>query len=466
MQAPWQLRELPPIFMHAGEPLLDDLVSQDVFLSAKYNRAHLPRLTELGLTTLTKQEMVDRLVQDVKFTGAGLRRKPLEDVWHTSFRRFVTDMATDITQRSRIRQLDIIPLADGSWTNANSPIPVYFPIMVQKDSMCLYIPGNIGLRKLHPSSCREVDGRAFYSAQGVTNVRQQVVIPKILAAPRQSDTSTFVRVSDAVDHLEVLFWFGENPGDPLWASDQKYWRRTSKLYFPSKDPFHAQMLLGKRAWTEVSGFGILESSFLNSQVEGSVQSGYTWKQWLEKVAKVRYYPNLACYLLGSKGWTLDPVLKFVAQDDPVKFVTNLKSHWPEYSAECFPSVVDEIKNIQVACRHRPTTKFAEAILPKQSAISKARRYGVEAALPFLTLATGGIVDDDQSWDFLSKFGVCCTLDRRFYFQILHHLSLTRGPSENTLAKTIALYTKIGQISTAGEADLLKVSQVDHNRYED
>ena len=251
MRQPRQLREVPSIFRHAGEPLFPDVPQHDVYLSAEYNRAHLPRLAELGLCDLSGHEMVDRLAEDLRSTGSLLRRTALDNAWHISFRDFVNQVSRNSTLRSRVCQLDIVPLSSNLWTCANNSIPVYFPLLVQKDAICLHIPENLGLRKLHPSACKDAHSKAFYSAQGVTNVSQQLIIQKVLAFQRQSDTGAFLRISDAVEHLEILFWFGEKPRDGLWASDQKYWRRTSKLYFPSDEPFHAQKLLGTRPWNDV-----------------------------------------------------------------------------------------------------------------------------------------------------------------------------------------------------------------------
>lgn len=458
---PRDLRIIPKTFSHQGEPILADLPGKDVYLSERYSGANRVRLKTLGLPVLNTTESLARIQHDISAPESQLRTTGLGDDWHSSFLSMINFLLST-SVKEKVKSLQIIPLATGDWVSqvqSTGRDQVYLPHPVEEDSVRIEIPSNVGLRKLHWEACKVGERRSVYAKLGISQCDPSVIVRKILDA---QTTPIAGSILDYVQRFELLFWFGSTPrvGSPNLkaVSENNIVFRTTKLFFRSPGAYHAADLLGEAPITDVPDNNFINATYTDSIVGDFFRHGRSWMQWLENVARVRYYPEL----LDEDRKSLHPLLKVAARDNSPKFLAALREHWRDSYSQMFSLcsasslIRGQISQMITRCRNGQTCALSNTLLPTSDAITKSHDFGVEDYIHLLSLPSDAHVSESGTWDFLRTFGVICETNLSFHFNVLEALKQRQLASDRKPQAIIKVYQSIVKISTLGDAALLKV----------
>lgn len=458
------VKVLPHWFCYANQPLLPD-TDADIYLSGDYKPNDVKALEELGLTQIDSSQILTRV--NLGLSAKGEKRIydiPLNDSWHTAFTGLIAKLLQNRSVKSTIQSLEIIPLNNGNWASPSSLLSeaVYFPYIVDEDSVKIEVPEGLGLRKLHPTAAIDGERVNFYTSLGITSCPPDVATQKILEAHknRKRQGNIFVFMSD----LEILFWFGK-PGaqssihheDLGLVSDQNLTHQGNTLFFPSNAEYDSQRLLASTPRKDLRCYGILASQYMESQVREHRRHNVDWLSWLQKCG-ITYFPSLTQVI--SSRHVLHPLMSLIARDNPNSFVANLRAHWHDYrlvekkiSKEERNVLTQKLRAINVPCENGSTKPLSETLLPAAKLLEKGQELNLKEALPFLKLPEYDDQDSD-TWSFLSIFGVTCGLNAGFY---LAALRLMHDSTEAQLVPVCTrVYAGIAQTTNIGETDRLKV----------
>ena len=455
------VRELPSWFLHEQMPLVPDN-DEDIYLSPNYKTADIELLKNLGLKQIAAQEIVARLKLFLLEGNSPIYESPLDDPWHTAFSAFAGRLLQDKAIKHDVQQMQIIPLNDESWVSPSSmdSNPVYFPYVIDEDSVRIELPEGLGLRKLHPTACADGERVNFYISLGISTCSHEVAIPKILEAHKAGKRSG--NVDDFVRDLEILFWFGRptkarglgsTTHADLWIlSDRNKLHQGQSLFFPSDEEYHAQKLLVATPSIDFIDFGFLHPRYLKTQVRNRICHQSDWLSWLRKCG-ILYFPPLTKWTI--TGCVLSPAMKLIARDSPDKFVANLKEHWSDYRFDS-GEVRKELGSLPVPCQDGTKQPLSTTILPTQQLLEKSRQLNIEPRLPFLKLSCHSDIQRLEHWSFLEDFGVTCDVNATFYLAALRLLNTS---TEEQLAPICTLiYAGIVECTKVGDARALQVSR--------
>lgn len=467
LKTPSALRILPSVFRYDEKPLFPDN-ADDIYISDDYDESHLEILRELGLRDITMGEMLTRLKEDVNGNSqSNLRGTYQDDDWHTAFMMFLDSLLQDKNAKSTLWKLPIIPLITSEWVAPQtlSANPVYLPHIIYEESIQVQIPGNLGLRRLHPSACAVSERASVYANLGIGGCNPNTVLKKIFEyseGPRKEGS-----IADVVAHLEILFWHG--PYQPsfglprdvpsqLWGiDDERNWRLTSNLFFRSEKPYDAEKLLERSAVADIgsNGFGFLHSLYMTSQVRQTMRNERTWKQYLEECCSVRSYPTLV-WAEAAK-ISINPTLTLVERNNPDKFVANLREHWQSsYKWENWRSILDRLKKTLIPCRNGTKKHLMATVLPTDSLLTQSRALGVESSMPFIKLPDDQVTGGADSWKFLTEFGVICDTNLEFYLSVLEVLAATHQADPQIERTCSKVYERISRTFKFEDEALLEV----------
>jgi hypothetical protein len=449
------VRELPSWFLHEQKPLVPDN-DEDIYLSSKYKTVDIELLKSLGLKQIGAQEVVTRLKLSLPGENSPIHKRPLDDCWHTAFTFFAGRLLMNKAIKNDVLQLEIIPLNDGTWVSPLSmdSNTVYFPYVVDEDSVKIELPEGLSLRKLHPTAFADGERVNFYISLGISTCSHEVAISKILKAHKTGKRTG--NVDDFVKDLEILFYFGKPTGvcghADLWiVSDRNDMRQGRSLFFPSDEEYHAQKLLAATPSINFIDFGFLHPQYLNSQVRYKISHQICWLVWLRKCG-ILDFPPLVKWT--STGYVLSTAMKLIARDSPEKFVANLKEHWSDYRLDS-AKVAKESGSLLVLCQDGTKQPLNTTILPTQQLLEKSQQLKIELRLPFLKLASQSDVQMPEFGSFLKDFGVICDVNATFYLAALCLLS--KSTEEHLVPVCTLIYAGIVECTNFGNRGALQVS---------
>jgi len=140
-----------------GNPLFRDL-DPELYLSDSFPYADIQILKKFGLSLLYMNEILDTVEKDLKRSSSRLKGSSMDDDWHSKAVSLLSvpfEMEW-LDQITRVRALDLIPLNNGSWVRANDGEIFYSSVGD------VPIPGDLGLRLLHPDPAKNAERREFF----------------------------------------------------------------------------------------------------------------------------------------------------------------------------------------------------------------------------------------------------------------------------------------------------------------
>jgi hypothetical protein len=413
-KAPNQLRKLLEFTKYNNEPILPDL-PEEIYLSSGYTSRHIERLQELGVSTMSWTEVLDRLSADLVRPQSRTKTTAATDSWHVAFAEMFQHIfkhhGSEGVYQERLRRLAIVPLTKpNQWSGCagyGNRDPIYFAFTGSTP-----IPDRISLRLLDRTASKNATRKAFYESLGVKECPKETVFAEIKKAHQGSPTS-----SEIIEQLRYMFHQGYNTkdvrswakvpivdGDPVTA-----YRNT--IFFPSDGEFDMYQLVPRKL---DKAYVFLSDAILNAELPTVRVNNETWKKWLSRAIGAGSCPKLKAGGL-SKSVELSSEIEAVLTHSPTKFLATLRAHWDEYQKDAF-SVAEALRNCSVPCQSGSMKPLQYTYLPTIAVSTEVRRLKLdEKTLPLLDV--GDISLDEathRSWKFLEEFGVKSAPGLEFY----------------------------------------------------
>ncbi|KIW28150.1 uncharacterized protein PV07_07832 [Cladophialophora immunda] len=441
LYCPGDLAILPNYFLYGEkrEPLFKDLVDK-IYLSRHYHEERvLEHLRTLGVRELSPDEIVERIEFDLELPNSVLREKYLQTDWHDCMCEAIkailkgsiehtnsenssgSDDQNDTlssdegssddsgntnptTIHARLKALNIILLRDGSWVNLEEEI--YFPTIGG-----FSIPDGLGLKLLHPDVCESHTQREFYeNTLGILWCEAELVIKKIMEA-HASTTESYTTSDDCepyISHFHFLFHFrGQVANEDLKSlyavtSEGTVRRCSDGLYFGSTKPYDTQKILEALSPSYEIDCDIILHDIYNRHVDDYTNE--TWKQWLQDVFLIAYYPPL-----GEAGGTkVSTLLEYLWRLDTSLFLGALQDHWAssyEQELDDHPNIRDILHRAPMSCHDHQKHPLNCTYFPEDELLRMSEELSVTSHMPIICLPRSDEALSHRNWDFLSKLGI-------------------------------------------------------------
>jgi hypothetical protein len=455
-KAPSQLRTLSRSMMYNEEPILPDLPGE-IYLAPDYTLKHEKRLEELGVQSINRDQLIDRLQADLLRPQSKTKTTTATDPWHEAFASMFLPILADSEdfaaglQQHRLKLLPIIPLiGNNQWTVAPSVSSggsdqVYFAV-----TGLTPIPETISLRLLDQTASKNLKRKAFYTALGVKECPKETVFTKIEATHRGICTPYGI-----IDQLRYMFHQGYNPeGVKFWVrvpvtSGETIKALSHEIFFPSDGQFDMYQLVPQKSQAM---YVFLSEALFDAELSTVRVDNETWREWLARATESRYYPRLkgASYFNGDI--PLSSAMEAVLKHSPTKFLDMLRAHWDTYREDAV-SVQKALRNCAVPCQSGSSNPLHSTYLPTFDILIEASRLKIDKnALPLLNLEDGTPEKPtytlwkilDQSWTFLEDFGAKSEPDLEFYgLAIKARSTAAKNPNLKEVAEIYKCMANLG-----------------------
>lgn len=236
----------PTIFAgHDGCPKTLYRGTEAGYLSLNYPTWTIDSILGLGVRRLTHQEFLRDLNCMITHDPDGFHGRPSK--WHEELAAVLLPQVDAPELETAIRQLRIIPLLDGSWTNSEipkgrrAPRPVFWPDNIDLHGSEAKLPFSI----VNPNDLLGVQRRKLFKRLDITTLDPQRICNGIVAAhippngPGSFSDPAVIGNAALVSHALLLFqesWISRSHQPPeLWfVSGDGRRRRGSDLYIASE----------------------------------------------------------------------------------------------------------------------------------------------------------------------------------------------------------------------------------------
>lgn len=459
---PHQVRIVPGRFLHDGSPLFDDISSSELYLSPKYPEESIALLESLGVVSLSWEEFLKRVELDTSSSIGKLKATPLLDPWHDIVARALLPLLTDPQLRqyqARTMALRVIPITGGIWNNSFQSS--YMPKFEEVD-----VPTDLGFNIVNPHATRSSDRVDFFRAMGVGDCEARTIITKIFRLHKFVKPNS---LHNSLTHLRYLYWVwdkyrmkGQELYSKLWifTDARNLQRPVDGVYFNSDEEYSTAWLLkpeSDKATTTPTcrDAYFLHDKFLNPRYTNRPGASHTWKQWLENIIGLRYYPPL---MDASTGKDLSPVLRHILSISSSKFLHTVRKWWALEYHHTFvssSSAQQALRETQVLCNDGEFHAIGRTYLPTKPILDQLDRLGLSCQLPVLNLGDEMQPIDADPWDFLQKCGAVADLNVDFHLLALRKCrTLKWTDAQSLISSTQKIYHWLGINATQKDSDLI------------
>ncbi|KEY68188.1 hypothetical protein S7711_09101 [Stachybotrys chartarum IBT 7711] len=388
----------------AGHPLFSDL-RPELYISHSYSLSDLNLLSNLGLSFLSRQQVVALLTQDLKRNDSRWKAPPDED-WNTRASTLLSHCASSQSCVSSLLQLQVIQLNTGAWVSP-AKRSASFGSVYYGNIGDVHIPVDLGLSLLKPSEPQNAARREFFDIMGVKTASVSQVRSLIL---RYCSSAFTPEIKESAEHLRFLYLTSSLPEaqEDLASKSipiinhlgEGVRPNSSDLYVQTEEPYQAFDLLGNEG-ALACNVSFVHQYYFEDPPEKSESVKLTWKDWLHEVLGVkRYIP-----LVGNSG-AMSKECNYIAKHNRDKFLGFLKSIWPSQGQEIMrlPKVLQALKTVEVCCEGF-AKPLSETYLPFPTLRDFCEKFNVEK-FPFVTLP-GETAEHNlhTSWSFLTSSGL-------------------------------------------------------------
>ncbi|KAL1647128.1 hypothetical protein SLS58_002899 [Diplodia intermedia] len=416
-----QLMSVPPNARDKyGEPLLADLEDEG-YLAPQYSRDDVRRL-QLFEIRLTIYGFVYRLEADLARPDSKMMAFTTENDWHSRvadflFERFEKDSM-------RIKSLSLLPLADGRWTTSPENFgipPVYFPTLGPSK-----IPTDLGFRLIHPEAAKNPSRRRLFAKLGVIDCEPNSVVSAIY---REHSAGKALALGHTISHLRFLFFnlpacTSSTGSVRLLLQNRKGTvdPRSERAYFPdSDDEYDAQRVFQPRFFFQLQyPAKFIHPDYLTAVPSESRRNGLSFATWLENVVGVKRIPQIH---QASNGLPSEE-LEYILNHRPEILLGLLRKHWFHYAPVVTEAIEKRLRESEVPSQYSTTVRLrlqgSYMPLPKLKALAEA--CGCVNASLFVQTPSNLRDEDEESWKFLTRFGVRFVDDVDFYMKLLDSIA--------------------------------------------
>jgi len=281
-----------------GAPLLADLRSE-VYLSDSYAPSDVEILKGFGLRSLPFETIISIVRQDL-LAGTSSRIKGLttDEDWATRTYELLNlpwknGWASNI---QTLKQLDIIPLQDGSWVSSDSGVALY----PQYDDVA--VPKDLGLRLVHPTATRNQARCAFFDNLGVLRIDGPIVsYIRELILRQPTGPPVVVSLQSSIERMKFLFLTHLLHSEEDYDISDKFmvynhldvaiYPGLNDLYISNDDPYGAELFLRQKG----RRVNCVNLKYFEEIPSVAPSSNRTLHQWMYQHLGIRQHLRLVSY---------------------------------------------------------------------------------------------------------------------------------------------------------------------------
>lgn len=421
-----------------GDPLFSDL-DPELYLSDSYTHADIEILIKFGLSALYMDETLTIVKKDLEGSISRLKWPSTDDDWHSRaasllsvpFEKEWPDMIR------QVKALDLIPLNDGSWVRAIDGEIFYGSVGD------VPIPGNLGLRLLHPDPAKNPKRQELFSHLGVRSADVQNIRSLVFRRYNRGNCGD-INLNTSSEDLKFLYlthsykheWESiiNNPiliYDHLGAMVRL---GSSDLYIQDDQPYGAQSLLGPVGALTVGVF-FISPKYFEGPPEKPSNMDLTWIEWMYEYLGVRRHVRL----FDRRTKSLSAESQYIAEFHPQKFLGFLRHLWPVEGELVIAetNVLWKLSQTKVLCMSGDKTRLSKSYLPLPELQNVRRRFMEGEDFPFIQLPVStDDIDVLSQWSFLTNhLGVGFKDDLKFRLRLVRCI---RESTEDPLTTQMAI----------------------------
>lgn len=398
-----------------GEPLFADLLDE-IYLAPHYTFANYQLLEPLGTRRIHVTEFLDRLRADLQKPDSRMKTTLSDNDWHSRIAKLLLTFLPH--HATRMRSIPLIPLTDRSWvaaTRGGFDPPIHFPTSGPSK-----IPTDLGFQLVDPDAIKEISRRGLFAQLGVLECEPKDVISAIYRE-HASGKAKALNVAGTIPHLQFLF--SNLPADT--RLDRTFYLATEggglvdlsteRSYFPdSNDAYDPRSVFQPR---DPSGSHypakFIHSEYLAASPSKPGSHGMSFRVWLEEGGGVKRIPQIR----HASNDQPSAELGYILNHHPEIVLGLLKKNWPHYAGVLSYPIEKRLRESELPGLVG-TIRLQGSYMPLPRLKALAGSYGVVDA-PFFVHAPSDLRDEDEeSWNFLSRFGVRFADDWEFYLKLL------------------------------------------------
>jgi hypothetical protein len=434
-----------------GAPLFADL-RPEVYLSDLYAPADIDILKIFGLKCLKFDKTIAMVKRDLQAGPEHSRIKypNTDDNWHTRASNLLnTAWTNNLSDHIRsLKQLDIIPLQDGSWVSSGIGdifYPKYGNVVVPKD---------LGMRLVDPMATRNESRCTFFDNLGVHRIDVPVVSNIRESILRQPTVPRMVaRLESSVERMRFLFLtqhlYPEEGGlsDKFMVHNHLEAARypsVTDLYISNDDPYGAELFL-RRKGRQVN---CVHSRYFLEIPSIGPDSDLTLHRWMHKYLGIRQHLRL----VSSDRNSLSVECLDTAATRPAEFLGFLRHLWSSEGHIVLRTdpLLNALKETRVLCRNEKTEKLCDTYLPLKPLLDVLRQFLGDEYFPFIQSSElFGQDEVSHLWSFLVRnLGVGNHDNVSFRLQLMRRLKLANMDAQtlDNPSRVIDLYQSIDACS--------------------
>ena len=439
---PSHLRRLTPDALDDEQnPLFDDL-PDELYLSDGYGSCDQAAFIMLGIHNISMDAIIERVKADLANPNSRMKSPMTSKSWHErSADLLLFPFKCSYSQWiQKVRDLSLIPLADGSWVPSTIG-KIFYP-----EDGRVPVPTDLGIQLVDVMALGVSSRKALFSELGVRAPKSQGVINLIIGRYNKFNA---VDLHHSIEHLRYLYWklaadqksldrmiyLRDHANEPVYRAFLTFGKKdliVDDLYFESEDVYGASRLLTELKNGEdiiAPGFPVhfINRAYLEAVSSKAIQNNRSWKDWLATFAEVRSIPRLVSRKNDNE---LSGLFSYILNWRRDRIVGTLKTHWTSYVPLMNGEISRKLCKASVPCDGTADTPLAETYMPLSNLKESCAKLGVEPAVPFLKLPAALNEKSLAEWDFLKTLEVRYKADLDFYIHILRHLR----SGEGTLSK--------------------------------
>ncbi|RYP79682.1 hypothetical protein DL769_002822 [Monosporascus sp. CRB-8-3] len=374
---------LPCFLDKDGNPLLEDL-NPELYISDSYTGSDIEILREVGLSPPYVDDAIALAKQDLASSSSRMKNPGTDIDWHHRTAWILNvPFRSDFTIKRLVRELDLIPLMDGSWARAVDG-EIFFP-----HAGGVPIPRDLGLRLVQPDAAEDTERRALFGHLEVRSPEVRDVRTLILR--RYGPACSYIPFAESMEHLRFLYLThgaGDNLGFRHYgpqvhdSSNEMRMPTLSTVYVRGDEPYGAERLLGHNGAQQLGVF-FLNTNYFNDPPKQSSSTNLTWLDWMHEYVGVRRHVRL----IDSHTNRLSGECKYIAEHCPEMFLGYLREAWQEEENLVMSneSALQALQQTKALCLSGEKVPLSNAYLPWPKLREACSRYIRAEDFPFLQL---------------------------------------------------------------------------------
>ncbi|RYO85251.1 hypothetical protein DL766_000105 [Monosporascus sp. MC13-8B] len=402
-------------------PLFEDL-NPELYMSDSYSESDIKILRQVGLRPLDAGDAIVLAKQDLASSSSRMKNPGTEIDWHRRVAWLLNSLfRQDFGEKEFVRQLDLIPLVDGSWARAVDG-ELFF-----SHAGGVPIPRDLGLRLVQPDAAEDTERRSLFDHLKVQSPEVRNVRTMILRL--YGPSCSYMPFAKSMEHLRFLY-LTHGAGDHTGllgfrlfelqihdSSSEMRMPSLSTVYVHGDKPYGAENLLGHDGAQQL-GVYFLNRNYFNDPPKQSSSTKLTWLDWMHEYVGIRRHVQL----IDSRTNRLSEECKYIAEHRPEMFLGYLRQAWlkEEIIVTSNESALQALQQIEVLCLSGKKVPLSNAYLPLPKLREACSRYIRVEEFPFLQLPNP--IDEANlllDWTFLTnKLGVGPEADLEFRLRLL------------------------------------------------